>query len=147
EGAHLLDVCVALTERMDERDTMRKLVKKLALTVEGPLVIDSTEADVVKDALEQYPGRAIINSINMENGRGKIESIMPLAMAHGSAVVALTIDEEGMAKTRERKLEVAKAIHDIVTKEYGLAPEDLNFDALTFPLTTGDSEFVNSAIE
>jgi 5-methyltetrahydrofolate--homocysteine methyltransferase len=147
EGAHLLDVCVALTERMDERDTMRKLVKKLALTVEGPLVIDSTEADVVQDALEQYPGRAIINSINMENGRGKIESIMPLAMAHGSAVVALTIDEEGMAKTRERKLEVARAIHEIVTKEYGLAPEDLIFDALTFPLTTGDPEFVNSAIE
>ena len=81
EGAHTLDVCVALTERTDERDTMRKLVKKLALTVEGPLVIDSTEADVLKDALEQYPGRAIINSINMENGRGKIESVMPLAMA------------------------------------------------------------------
>ena len=71
EGAHALDVCVALTERTDERDTMRKLVKKLALSVEGPLVIDSTEADVLKDALEQYPGRAIVNSINMENGRGR----------------------------------------------------------------------------
>ena len=77
EGAHALDVCVALTERADERDTMRKLVKKLALKVEAPLVIDSTEADVVQDALEQYPGRAIVNSINMENGRGKIESVMP----------------------------------------------------------------------
>jgi 5-methyltetrahydrofolate--homocysteine methyltransferase len=147
EGAHTLDVCVALTERTDERDTMRKLVKKLALVVEGPLVIDSTEADVLKDALEQYPGRAIINSINMENGRAKIESVMPMAMAHGAAVIALTIDEEGMAKTRERKLEVAKVIHDIVTKEYGLAPEDLIFDALTFPLTTGDPEFMNSAVE
>jgi 5-methyltetrahydrofolate--homocysteine methyltransferase len=147
EGAHTLDVCVALTERTDERDTMRKLVKKLALVVEGPLVIDSTEADVLKDALEQYPGRAIINSINMENGRGKIESVMPLAMAHGAAVIALTIDEEGMAKTRERKVEVAKVIHDIVTNEYGLASEDLIFDALTFPLTTGDPEFMNSAVE
>jgi 5-methyltetrahydrofolate--homocysteine methyltransferase len=147
EGAHTLDVCVALTERTDERETMRKLVKKLALTVDGPLVIDSTEADVLKDALEQYPGRAIINSINMENGRGKIESVMPLAMAHGSAVIALTIDEDGMAKTREKKAEVAKKIHDIVTQEYGLAPEDLIFDALTFPLTTGDPEFQNSAIE
>ncbi|CAN5610450.1 methionine synthase [soil metagenome] len=147
EGAHTLDVCVALTERSDEKETMRKLVKKLALTVEGPLVIDSTEGDVLKDALEQYPGRTIINSINMENGRGKIESVMPLAKAHGSAVIALTIDEDGMAKTRERKVEVAQVIHDIVTKEYGLASEDLIFDALTFPLTTGDPEFMNSAVE
>ncbi|MCC6704567.1 MAG: dihydropteroate synthase, partial [Thermomicrobiales bacterium] len=134
-------------ERSDERDTMRKLVKKLALTVDGPLVLDSTEADVLKDALEQYPGRAIINSINMENGRGKIESVMPLARDHGAAVIALTIDEDGMAKTREKKAEVAKKIHDIVTTEYGLRPEDLIFDALTFPLTTGDPEFQNSAIE
>ena len=147
EGAHMLDVCVALTERTDEKDTMRKLVKRLALTVEAPLVIDSTEADVVKDALEQYPGRAVINSINMENGRGKIESVMPLAKEHGAAVVALTIDEEGMAKTRERKRDVAQVIYDIVTQEYGLAPESLIFDALTFPLTTGDPEFQNSAIE
>ncbi len=147
EGAHLLDVSVALTERADEADVMRQLVKKLALTVEGPLVIDTTEADVVQDALEQYPGRAIINSINMENGRERIEAVMPLAMDHGAAVIALTIDEEGMAKTRERKLAVAKVIHEIVTTEYGLAPEDLIFDALTFPLTTGDPEFVNSAVE
>jgi 5-methyltetrahydrofolate--homocysteine methyltransferase len=147
EGAHTLDVCVALTERSDEKETMRKLVKKLALTVDGPLVIDSTEADVLKDALEQYPGRAIINSINMEDGRGKIEAVMPLARDHGSAVIALTIDEDGMAKTREKKAEVAKKIHDIVTTEYGLLPEDLIFDALTFPLTTGDPEFQNSAIE
>ncbi len=147
EGAHLLDVCVALTERTDERDTMRKLVKKLALTVEGPLVIDTTEADVLQDALEQYPGRAIVNSINMENGRARIESVLPIAMAHGAAVISLTIDEEGMGKTRERKLEIAQKIHDIVTQEYGLAPEDLIFDALTFPLTTGDPEFLTSAIE
>ena len=147
EGAHMLDVSVALTERTDERETMRKLIKKLALTVEGPLVIDTTEADVVQDALEQYPGRATINSINMENGRQRIEAVMPLAMAHGAAVIALTIDEEGMDKTRERKLEVARKIHTIVTEEYGLAPEDLIFDALTFPLTTGDPEFQNSAVE
>jgi len=147
EGAHALDVCVALTELTNERDVMRKLVKKLALTVECPIVIDSTETDVVKDALEQYPGRAIVNSINMENGRTRIESIMPLAMAHGAAVIALTIDEEGMAKTRARKLEVASVIHGIVTEEYGLAPDDLIFDALTFPLTTGDPEFLTSAIE
>jgi len=139
EGAHTLDVCVALTERTDEeeRETLRWLTKKLALNVEAPLVLDSTEAGAIEAALEQYPGRAIVNSINMENGRGKIEAVMPLVKAHGAAVVALTIDEAGMAKTAERKVEVAKAIHDIVVGEYGLAPGDLIFDALTFPLTTG----------
>ncbi len=148
EGAHLLDVSVATTEReADEADLMRKLVKKLALSVEGPLVIDTTEADVVQEALEQYPGRAVINSINMENGRERIERVMPLAIAHGAAVVALTIDEDGMAKTREKKLEVAQKIHKIVTEEYGLASRDLIFDALTFPLTTGDEEFRPSAVE
>ncbi len=147
EGAHALDVCVALTERADERETMRQLVKKLALQVEGPIVIDSTEADVVQAALEQYPGRAIVNSINMENGRLKIDSIVPNVVAHGAAVIALTIDEIGMAKTRERKLEVARAIYEIVTTEYGLRPEDIIFDALTFTLATGDQEFVESAVE
>jgi 5-methyltetrahydrofolate--homocysteine methyltransferase len=148
EGAHLLDVSVATTEReADEADLMRRLVKKLALSVEGPLVIDTTEANVVQEALEQYPGRAVINSINMENGRKRIESVMPLAMAHGAAVVALTIDEDGMAKTREKKLEVAQKIHKIVTEEYGLPSSDLIFDALTFPLTTGDDEFKPSAVE
>ncbi len=108
EGAHALDVCMALTERADEQEIVRKLVKKLALNVEAPLVIDSTEPNVIKDALEQYPGRAIVNSINMENGRVRIESVMPLVKDHGAAVVALTIDEIGMAKTRERKLEIAQ---------------------------------------
>ncbi|MCA9833943.1 MAG: homocysteine S-methyltransferase family protein, partial [Thermomicrobiales bacterium] len=148
EGAHLLDVSVATTEReADEADLMRRLVKKLALSVNGGLVIDTTEANVVQAGLEQYPGRAIINSINMENGRKRIESVMPLVMAHGAAVVALTIDEDGMAKTREKKLEVAQKIYKIVTEEYGLAPSDLIFDALTFPLTTGDEEFRPSAVE
>jgi 5-methyltetrahydrofolate--homocysteine methyltransferase len=146
-GAHALDVCVAMTERTDEREMLRALVKKLALNVEAPLVLDSTEADVLKDALEQYPGRAIINSINMENGRLKIDSVMPLAIVHGAAVVAMTIDEEGMAKTAQRKLEAARKIHDIVIGEYELAPEALIFDPLTFPLSTGDEEFVRSAIE
>jgi 5-methyltetrahydrofolate--homocysteine methyltransferase len=146
-GAHALDVCVAMTERTDEREMLRALVKKLALNVEAPLVLDSTEADVLKDALEQYPGRAIVNSINMENGRVKIDSVMPLVIAHGAAVVAMTIDEEGMAKTAPRKLEAARTIHDIVVNEYDLAPEALIFDPLTFPLSTGDEEFTRSAIE
>jgi 5-methyltetrahydrofolate--homocysteine methyltransferase len=147
EGAHALDVCMALTERSDEQEIMRKLVKKLALNVEAPLVIDSTEPNVIKEALEQYPGRAIVNSINMENGRARIDAVMPLVKDHGAAVVALTIDEIGMAKTRERKLEIAQRIYDIVTQEYDLRGDSLIFDALTFTLATGDPEFNESAIE
>ena len=147
EGAHSLDVCVAMTERTDEAEMLRRLVKTLALNVEAPLVLDSTEPDVLKLALEQYPGRAIVNSVNMENGRARIEAVLPHVLAHGAAVVAMTIDEEGMAKTAERKLAVAQAIHEIVVGEYGLAPEALIFDALTFPLSTGEEEFFRSAVE
>ncbi|MES2179401.1 MAG: methionine synthase [Gemmatimonadota bacterium] len=146
-GAHVLDVCVALTERGDEAEQMSKVVKLLSMSVETPLMIDSTEAAVIKAALEHVPGRAIINSINMENGRKRIDDVVPLAKTHGAALVALTIDPVGMAKTRERKLEVARAIYDIVVGEYGLAPEDLIYDALTFTLATGDAEWIDSAHE
>jgi 5-methyltetrahydrofolate--homocysteine methyltransferase len=146
-GAHVLDVCVALTERGDEAEQMSKIVKLLSMTVETPLMIDSTEAPVIEAALEHVPGRAIINSINMENGRERIDAVVSLARKHGAALVALTIDQTGMAKTRERKLEVARRIHEIVTGEYGLAPEDLIFDALTFTLATGDAEWIDSAVE
>ncbi|HWE60829.1 MAG TPA: methionine synthase [Chloroflexota bacterium] len=146
-GAHALDVQVAVTERGDEAAQMRRTVKKLSTGVEAPLVIDSTEANVIKEALEQYPGRAIVNSINMENGRLRIEAVLPLVRDHGAAVVALTIDEVGMARTAERKLEVARRIHQIATEEYGLHPEDLIFDALTFVLSTGEEEWKRSGIE
>jgi 5-methyltetrahydrofolate--homocysteine methyltransferase len=146
-GAHVLDVCVALTERGDEAEQMARVVKLLSMSVETPLVIDSTEASVIEAALEHVPGRAIINSINMENGRKRIDDVVPIAKQHGAALVALTIDEEGMAKTRERKLAVARKIHDIVVDEYGLPSEDLIFDALTFTLATGDPEWIDSANE
>jgi 5-methyltetrahydrofolate--homocysteine methyltransferase len=146
-GAHVLDVCVALTERADEADQMARVVKLLSMSVEAPIMIDSTEAPVIEKALEHVPGRAIINSINMENGRERIDKVVPLAKKHGAALVALTIDEQGMAKTHERKLEVARKIHDIVVGEYGLASEDLIFDDLTFTLATGDAEWINSAVE
>ena len=146
-GAHVLDVCVALTERADEAEQMAKVVKLLSMSVETPLMIDSTERDVIEKALEHVPGRAIINSINMENGRKRIDAVVPLAKKHGAALVALTIDEIGMAKTRERKLEVARKIYDIVVGEYGLAPSDLIYDALTFTLATGDAEWIDSARE
>jgi 5-methyltetrahydrofolate--homocysteine methyltransferase len=146
-GAHVLDVCVALTERADEAEQMSKVVKLLSMSVETPLVIDSTEANVIEAALEHIPGRGIVNSINMENGRKRIDAVVPLVKKHGAAVIALTIDEIGMAKTRERKLEVARKIYDIVVGEYGLAPEDLIYDALTFTLATGDAEWIDSGKE
>jgi len=146
-GAHVLDVCVALTERADEAEQMSKVVKLLSMGVETPLVIDSTEANVIESALEHIPGRGIVNSINMENGRKRIDAVVPLVKKHGAAVIALTIDEIGMAKTRERKLEVAKKIYDIVVGEYRLAPEDLIYDALTFTLATGDEEWIDSGKE
>jgi 5-methyltetrahydrofolate--homocysteine methyltransferase len=146
-SAHVLDVCVALTERTDEAQQMAKTIKKLSMGVEAPLVIDSTEPEVIKAALEIYPGRAIINSINMENGRQRIESVLPMALEHGAAVVALTIDEIGMGKTVERKVEIAHKIYDICVHEYGLAPNSLIFDALTFPITTGQEELQTAGIE
>jgi 5-methyltetrahydrofolate--homocysteine methyltransferase len=146
-GAHVLDVCVAVTERADEADQMAKVVKLLSMTVETPIMIDSTEPAVIARALEAIPGRAIINSINMENGRERIDRVVPLAKKYGAALVALTIDQVGMAKTRERKLEVARKIYDIVVGEYGLRPQDLVYDDLTFTLATGDQEWVDSAVE
>jgi 5-methyltetrahydrofolate--homocysteine methyltransferase len=146
-GAHVLDVCVALTERADEAEQMAAVVKLLSMSVETPIMVDSTEANVIEAALEHIPGRAIINSINMENGRKRIDTVVPLAKKHGAALVALTIDEIGMAKTRERKLDVARQIYDIVVGEYGLQAEDLIYDDLTFTLATGDPEMASSAIE
>ncbi len=146
-GAHVLDVCTALTERNDEEAQMATVVKRLAQSVEAPLMIDSTEPSVIEAALQIYAGRAIVNSINLENGRKRIDAVMPLVREAGAAVVALTIDEIGMAKTAARKLEIAERIYAIVTQEFGLAPGALIFDALTFTLATGDAEFLTSAVE
>src|SRR6266513_1367785 len=145
-GAHVLDVCVALTERSDEDAQMGEVVKRVSLTQPAPIQVDSTEPDVIETALEQIPGRAIVNSINLEAGRDKLDRVVPLARAHGAALIALTIDEVGMAKTAERKVEVAKRIHELACGEHGLDPEALIFDCLTFTLTTGDEEWRPSAI-
>ena len=146
-GAHMLDVCVTLTERDDEKAQMEKLVKKLSLAVEVPLIIDTTEADVAEAALALYPGRGLINGNNLENGRERIDQILPIAVKHGAAVLSMTIDEAGMAHTREKKLEIARRISDIARDDYGMSAEDLVFDTLTFPLTTGQEELRNDAVE
>jgi 5-methyltetrahydrofolate--homocysteine methyltransferase len=146
-GAHVLDVCVALTERQDEDEQMRQVVKRISLTQPSPIQVDSTEPEVIETALEQIPGRAIVNSINLEAGRDKLDHVVPLAKAHGAALIALTIDEVGMAKTADRKVEVAKRITELCCEEHGLDPQLLIFDCLTFTLTTGDDEWKPSAIE
>jgi 5-methyltetrahydrofolate--homocysteine methyltransferase len=146
-GAHALDISVAVTERPDEVEMMRRVVKIMSLGVEVPLVIDTTEPEVMEVALKTAPGRCLINSTHLEGGRDRAERVFGLAGEHNAAVLCLTIDEQGMGKTAQRKLDIAVRIHDIAVNEFGLQPEALVFDTLTFTLATGDDEFVNSAVE
>jgi len=144
-GAHALDISVAVTERPDEGDLMRTVVKKLALGVDVPLVIDTTEPDVMEAALKTTPGRCLLNSTHLEAGREKADRVFALAKAYNAAVLVLTIDEQGMAKDVDHKLAVAQRIYDIAVNEHGLRPDALVFDTLTFTLATGDPEFAYSA--
>ena len=146
-GAHALDLCVALTERSEETALMTRLIKTLAPTTRVPFVIDSTEPDVMEAALKAAPGRCLINSTHLEGGRAKAERVFGLARQYGAAIICLTIDEQGMAKTAERKLAVARRIYEMATVEFGLRPGDLVFDALTFTLATGEAEFASAAVE
>ena len=145
-GAHALDVCVALTERSDELEQMVKTVRLLSGQIEAPLCIDSTEPDVIASALEWLPGIGIVNSVHLERGWERIDRIFPLLKQYGACTVAMTIDESGMAQTRQRKLEVAKRIYDRAL-ESGLQPWQLLFDVLTFTLATGDEQYKLSAVE
>lgn len=145
-GAHALDVSVAVTERSDEKEVMETLVKRLAMSVEAPLVIDTTEPDVMEAALKVAPGRCMLNSTHLEAGRPKLDKVFSIAQKHNAAIMVLTIDEQGMGKTVERKMEIAHRIYDIAVNEFGFQPQDLVFDLLTFPLATGDPEFADSAI-
>lgn len=146
-GGHALDLCVALTERSDEAATMKKVIKTISPVIRLPLVIDSTEIEVLETALQNAPGRCLINSTHLEGGRAKADKILDLAKKYNAAVILLTIDEQGMAKTAERKLEIARRLYTIAVDEHGLQPQDLVFDALTFTLATGSEEFANSAME
>ncbi len=146
-GAHVLDLCVALVEREDEAEQMRRVAERVSLGQPAPIQVDSTEPEVIEAALEQIPGRAIVNSINLEAGRDKLDRVVPIALAHGACLIALTIDEVGMAKTAQRKLEIAQRLKELCCDEHGLDPEALIFDCLTFTLTTGDEEWRPSAVE
>ncbi len=145
EGAHLLDLCVAYVGRDEVRD-MEEALRKVIPQVQLPLVIDSTEVPVIERALQLAPGKCIVNSINFEDGEGKARQILGLCRTYGAGVVALTIDEQGMAKSREDKLKVAKRLHALACGEFGLHPSDLLIDPLTFTLGSGDEEFRASAV-
>ncbi|MBL9077452.1 MAG: methionine synthase [Planctomycetes bacterium] len=146
EGSHVLDVCTAYVGR-DEAADMLKLLQPLVQQVTAPVMIDSTQIDVVEKALQAIPGRPIINSINLEDGEEKADALCRLARRHGAMFVALTIDEEGMAKTAERKLEVARRIHDIVVHRHGMRPGDLIFDPLTFTIGSGDEASRDAGVQ
>jgi len=146
EGAHVIDVCVAYVGRNETRD-MVETISRFNQQVPIPIMIDSTEAPVIEDALKLIAGKSIINSINLEDGEERMRKVCPLAKKYGAALIALTIDEKGMAKTVAEKLAVAKRIYDLATKKYGIPAEDLFFDALTFTLGSGDQEFRNAGVE
>ncbi len=146
EGAHMLDLCVAYVGRDEVRD-MHEVITRMNTSVTVPLVIDSTEYPVIEEALKHYAGRAIVNSINLEDGEERMAHVLPLCKKYGAAVIALTIDEDGMAKTREKKFEVAERIIELSVGKYGMREEDLIFDTLTFTLGSGDEEFRKAGIE
>ncbi len=146
EGAHVLDLCVAYVGRDEVRD-MKEAAFRFNTQVTLPIMIDSTEAPVIEAALQLFAGKCIINSINMEDGELRIDTVVPMCRKYGAAVVALTIDETGMAKTAAAKLNVARRMHDLAVKRHGMKPSDLIFDTLTFTLGSGDEEFRKAGIE
>jgi len=146
EGVHTLDVCTAYVGR-DEIKDMTETIRRYSLQTRVPLVIDSTEAPVIEAALKLIAGKSIINSINLEDGEERMAKVCPMLTTYGAAVIALTIDEKGMAKTVDSKFQIAKRIHDIAVKKYNVPPGDIIFDALTFTLGSGEGEFRKAGIE
>ncbi len=149
DGAHLLDVCVDYVGRDGAAD-MREVVGRFATAATLPLVLDSTEPAVIEAGLEMTGGRAVINSVNYEDGDGpdsRIARMMPLAREHGAAVIALTIDERGQARTAEWKVAVAERLIADLTGNWGMRVEDIIVDCLTFPIATGQEETRRDAIE
>lgn len=146
EGAHVLDVCVAYVGRDESRD-MREVISRFNTQITVPLMIDSTEPPVIEEALQRIAGKAVVNSINLEDGEERASRILSLCRKYGAGVVCLTIDEQGMAKTGEKKLSIARRIHELATRKHGVKEHDLIFDTLTFTLGSGDEEFRRAGIE
>jgi 5-methyltetrahydrofolate--homocysteine methyltransferase len=146
DGSHMLDLCCAIVGE-DEKGYITSILEKVATRVPAPILVDSTEADVVEEALKRIPGKAIINSINLEDGEKRTAKVLPMAKRYGAAVIALTIDEDGMALTADKKVAIAKRIHELATRKYGIRSVDLIFDALTLPITTGQEDYRTAGIE
>lgn len=149
EGAHMVDLCVDYVGRDGVAD-MSRLAASFATDVTVPVVLDSTEPEVMEAGLERLGGRSVLNSANLEDGEAegsRIDRVLTLAARHGAAVICLLIDEKGQARTVDWKLEIAHRIHDIAVERYGLQPSDLIFDALTFPLSTGGEDLRRDGIE
>jgi 5-methyltetrahydrofolate--homocysteine methyltransferase len=146
EGSHMLDLCCAIVGE-DEMAYMTSILDKVATRVPAPILVDSTEAPVVEQALKRIPGKAIINSINLEDGEKRTSKVLPMAKRYGAAVIALTIDEDGMALTADKKVAVAKRIFTLATEKYGIRPADIVFDPLTLPISTGQDEYRTAGIE
>ena len=148
-GAQIIDVCLANPDR-DELKDMELFLDRVVKKIKAPLMIDSTDAKVVEESLKYCQGKAIINSINLEDGEERFDEIVPLARQFGAALVVGTIDEDpiqGMGVTRERKLEIAERSFKLLTEKYGIPPEDIYFDPLVFPCGTGDEQYRTSAPE
>ncbi|MBW3583362.1 MAG: methionine synthase [Euryarchaeota archaeon] len=146
KGAQIMDVCLSHTDR-DEPADIDRFYPELSKKVKAPLMIDSTDADAIERALRHTQGKAIINSINLEDGEERFEAVCPLVKRYGGALIVGCIDETGMAVTRERKLEVAERSFRLLTEKYGIPPQDIIFDPLVFPCGTGDEAYVGSALE
>src|SRR5947209_16491831 len=146
EGSHMLDLCCAIVGE-DEKGYISSILDKVATRVPAPVLVDSTEADVIEEALKRIPGKAIINSINLEDGEKRTSKVLPMAKRYGAAVIALTIDKDGMALTADKKVAIAKRIHKLATEKYGIRSVDLIFDPLTLPISTGQEEYRSAGIE
>lgn len=144
KGSDLLDLCMAVNERDNEAETMINLVKYLAERVATPFCLDSTDPEVFKEALKYCPGSVLINSINLEHGGKKAREILALAKEYACPVIALPIDDEGMAKTVERKIELTNKIVDLVCNEFGLPVSYIYLDPLVFTLATGEKNTANA---
>lgn len=148
-GAHVIDICLANPDREEYQD-MERFLERVVKKIRVPLMLDSTDAKVMAMALTYCQGKAIINSINLEDGEERFEEIVPLAKKFGAALVVGTIDEDpeqGMGVTRERKLEIATRSFELLTGKYGFPAEDIYFDPLVFPCGTGDEQYRTSAPE
>lgn len=145
-GAHAIDVSVAHNDlKRSEEDYMSKIIRRLSNTISAPLCFDTVKPDTIKFCLENYPGKAIVNSINLERSTVEINKTLKAVKTHGAAIIALTIDKKGMALTCQRKVDVVRKLYKTICQNHKIAPHNLIIDPLTFPIATGDKKFSGSA--